>query len=111
MEPGGSIIVIATRWHEDDLIGRLLSNEYRDEQFHGDQWEHIKLPALAEEEDPLDRPLDTPLWPERYDSAGFGGDPAGHRAPGVGRSVPATPGADGRVGVLEQGLPVFQSGP
>ena len=69
LEPGGSIIVIATRWHEDDLIGRLLSNEYRDEQFHGDQWEHIRLPALAEPDDPLSRAEGEPLWPDRYDVA------------------------------------------
>ena len=69
LEPGGSIIVVTTRWHEDDLIGRLLGDEYTEEQAAGDRWEHIRLPALAEEDDPVGRPLDAPLWPERYDAS------------------------------------------
>ena len=68
LEPGGSMIIVMTRWHEDDLVGRLLGDEYTDEQAVGDQWEHIRLPALAEPGDPLGRPLDAPLWPERYDA-------------------------------------------
>ncbi len=39
IEPGGSVIVVHTRWHEDDLIGRLLRE--RD-----GAWEYINLPAL-----------------------------------------------------------------
>ena len=50
-------------------MGRLLGDEYTEEQTAGDQWEHIRLPALAEPGDPLDRPLDAPLWPERYDAS------------------------------------------
>ncbi len=68
LEPGGSIIVVTTRWHEDDLVGRLLGDEYRNDQVEADQWEHIRLPALAEPDDPLGRLLDAPLWPERYDA-------------------------------------------
>ena len=64
LEPGGSIIIVMTRWHQDDLVGRLLSDEL--DEAHGDQWEHIRLPALAEADDPLGRELDAPLWPERY---------------------------------------------
>ena len=67
LEPGGSIIVVMTRFHEDDLVGRLLGDEYTEEQAVGDQWEHIRLPALAEEGDPLGRYLDEPLWLDRYD--------------------------------------------
>lgn len=44
LEPGGGIILIQTRWHEDDLAGRLL----RDMEDGGDQWEVISLPAIAE---------------------------------------------------------------
>ncbi len=66
LEPGGSIIVVTTRWHEDDLVGRLLGDEYTEEQAAGDKWEHIRLPALAEPGDPLGREEDAPLWPERY---------------------------------------------
>ena len=69
LEPGGSIIVITTRWHEDDLVGRLLGDEYAEEHVDADRWEHIRFPALAEPDDPLGRPLDAPLWPMRYDAA------------------------------------------
>ena len=61
LEPGGSIILIMTRWHEDDLAGRLIK------QKDGDPWEVIRLPAIAEEEDPLGREPGEALCPERYD--------------------------------------------
>ena len=49
-----------TRWHEDDLAGRLL-----DEMAAGaDQWRILNLPALAEEDDVLGRSPGEPLWPE-----------------------------------------------
>ena len=66
LEPGGSIVVVMTRWVEDDLVGRLLSDEFLEGEQEGDRWEHIRLPALAEPDDPLGRELDAPLWPERY---------------------------------------------
>ncbi len=68
LEPGGSIIVVATRWHEDDLLGRLLAADPHDPDTHGDRWEHIRLPALAEPMDPLGRAEGDPLWPARYDT-------------------------------------------
>ncbi|MFC4512178.1 terminase large subunit domain-containing protein [Streptomyces ehimensis] len=61
IEPGGSVIVIQTRWDEDDLAGRILAEE-------AERWTHIDLPALAlSENDALGRPVGTALWPERYD--------------------------------------------
>ena len=69
LRPGGSIIIVMTRWHEDDLVGRLLGDEYRGEQSDVDRWEHIRLPALAEAGDPLGRAEGEPLWPARYDRA------------------------------------------
>ena len=45
LEPNGAIILIQTRWHEDDLAGRLL-REAKEEG--GEQWEVVNLPALAE---------------------------------------------------------------
>jgi len=54
---GGSIIVIQTRWHEDDLIGRL-------EKMGG--WTIINLPAKAEANDPLGREVGAPLDPVRF---------------------------------------------
>jgi predicted phage terminase large subunit-like protein len=52
--PGGAIVLIQTRWHEDDLAGRLLEQE-------ADQWEVLELPAL--------HPDRGALWPEWYDEA------------------------------------------
>jgi len=57
LSPTGAIIVIQTRWHEDDLAGRLLTRER-------DQWKVISLPCIAEDADPLGRAPGTPLWPE-----------------------------------------------
>lgn len=59
LEPGGTVIIVATRWHSDDLIGRVLKN------LKG--WEYICMPALAtEKDDPLGRAIGEPLFPERY---------------------------------------------
>src|SRR6185312_12946475 len=63
LKPGGRIVLIQTRWHEDDLAGRLLA----DMESGGDRWEVISLPALAEEADPLGRVPGQPLWPEWED--------------------------------------------
>lgn len=63
LEPNGAIILTQTRWHEDDLAGRLLK-EMAD---GGEQWEVINLPAIAEESDPLGRAPGEALCPERYD--------------------------------------------
>ena len=62
LEPKGSILLIQTRWHEDDLAGRVLAEAAKT----GERWEVIKLPALAEEGDILGRAEGEPLWPERY---------------------------------------------
>ena len=45
LEPGAAIILIQTRWHDDDLAGRLLKEMHDG----GEQWEVVKLPAIAEE--------------------------------------------------------------
>ncbi len=62
LKPGGRIVLIMTRWHEDDLGGRLLSQGR-------DEWRVLRLPALAEEKDPLGRAPGQPLWPEWEDLA------------------------------------------
>ena len=64
LEPKGAIILIMTRWHEDDLAGRLLKHM---QNGTGEKWEVINLPAIAEENDLLGRKPGEPLWPERYD--------------------------------------------
>lgn len=62
LTPDGAIIIIATRWHDDDLIGRLLKEQHKG----GEQWAAIRWPALAEIDDPLGREPGEPLWPERF---------------------------------------------
>lgn len=59
LEPGGAVIIIQTRWHEDDLSGRLLKEE-------PDKWTVIRFPALAEDDDSLGRLPGEALSPRRY---------------------------------------------
>ena len=65
LEPGGVVIIMHTRWHEDDLIGRIE----KEEKNGGDVFRKVVLPALAEENDPLGRAPGEALWPERFDVA------------------------------------------
>jgi len=72
----GAILLVMTRWHEDDLAGRLLSEQ-------GDRWTVLRLPALAESQeerdeaarllglpagdpDPLGRAAGEALCPQRF---------------------------------------------
>jgi len=59
----GFIIIVMTRWHEDDLTGRLL--EAAEEE--GEEWEHVFLPAIAEDDDLLGRAPGEALAPALYD--------------------------------------------
>jgi predicted phage terminase large subunit-like protein len=78
LTPGASVVLIMTRWHEDDLGGRLLQEMHTG----GDQWRIIELPAIAEETrpdpgrippvqirftDPIGRRAGEALWPEWED--------------------------------------------
>lgn len=65
LRPGGRIALIMTRWHEDDLGGRLLRHE-------AGKWRVVKLPALAEADDPLGRAPGAPLWAD--DAYGYGAE-------------------------------------
>ena len=62
LSPGASIIIIMTRWHPDDLAGRLISQD----KLGGDKWEVISLPAIAEDNDPIGRKVGQALWEDRY---------------------------------------------
>jgi predicted phage terminase large subunit-like protein len=53
LQPGGSIVVVMTRWSKRDLTGQVLKASA---QRGGDEWEVIEFPALFEN--------DKPLWPE-----------------------------------------------
>lgn len=63
LEPGGAIVLTMTRWHDDDLAGRLLAEMAEG----GEQWEVVSLPALAEDDDPMRRKVGQALCPARYD--------------------------------------------
>lgn len=56
--PGGAIVIILTRWHEDDLAGRLLEEEKKG----GDKWKVINLQAIKSE----GTDHEEALWPEWY---------------------------------------------
>ena len=62
LKPGGRIVLIMTRWHEDDLGGRLLASQ-------GEEWRCLRLPALAEPGDPMGRAVGDALWPAWEDRA------------------------------------------
>lgn len=55
LEPNGSCIVTQTRWHSEDLAGRLLKQG----------WESVSLPAINDGTDPR-REIGEALWPERW---------------------------------------------
>lgn len=57
--PNAPQIIIQTRWHEDDLSGRILARE-------ASRWAVLKLPMLAGEGDPLGRQPGDRLWPEWF---------------------------------------------
>lgn len=67
LEPDGVAIVILTRWHEDDLAGRLLRGDSSGEDAEfADKWHLINMPAIAEDGDCLGRKPGEALWPERW---------------------------------------------
>ncbi len=80
LEPGARIVLILTRWHRDDLAGRILAEEKG--------WKVINLPALAVEPregvppDPLGRKPGEALWPKRYSA-----EELRKKAPGGSKSV------------------------
>lgn len=62
-EPGAAIVLMMTRWHTDDLAGRILKSG------EASEWTVIHLPALALENDQLGRAPGEALCPERYSVA------------------------------------------
>lgn len=70
--PDGWIILIQTRWHEDDLAGQILPEKYNGESGKilcrdGGEWDVICLPAQCERhDDPLGRAIGEYLWPEWF---------------------------------------------
>lgn len=71
LEPDGIIVLIMTRWNEDDLAGRLIDFDRQAELLDGDveaeRFDVLKLPAIATEIDALGRMPGDALWPGRFD--------------------------------------------
>jgi predicted phage terminase large subunit-like protein len=70
--PDARILLVMTRWHSDDLAGRLVQTGQDEPQ--ADQWEVVNFPAIAEG---LPSQHDTrqpgePLWPEMFDADALG---------------------------------------
>jgi len=61
LEKDAKIVLIQTRWHLDDLAGRLIKAQFEG----GDQWEIVNFPAIAIKDEPQRRQGD-PLWAEKY---------------------------------------------
>lgn len=58
-----AFIIILTRWHEDDLVGRLLAD-----QDDYAPWEVVNMPAICEDEDDfMGREIGEALWPKKFD--------------------------------------------
>lgn len=60
LEPHGFIVLIMTRWHDDDLAGRILVSP------EASRWTVVNLPALARDDDILGRKRGAALWPDRF---------------------------------------------
>jgi len=58
LEKDAAIIVIMTRWHDDDLVGKLLAEN--------EEWDYLCLPAIAEQDEEFRKEGD-PLWKWKYD--------------------------------------------
>jgi hypothetical protein len=67
LRPNGRIVLIQTRWHEDDLAGRILAEMAAD----GERWHVLSLAAEAEGDDPLGRRPGEWLWDDEYGYARF----------------------------------------
>lgn len=75
LAPGGGVLLIMTRWHEDDLAGRLLESAKNNPD--APQWKVLRYPALADE-DEAHRKAGEALHPERYSRAELLGKKAGN---------------------------------
>lgn len=60
MQEGTAVVMIQTRWHLDDLAGRVLASD------EGPKWKYLRLPAVAEADDPMGRAEGEPLCPDRF---------------------------------------------
>lgn len=95
MDDQARVLLIQTRWHEDDIVGRITDprNDFYDEDIAAG-WKIIDLPALARDNDVLGRAEGESLWPTRFSKAFMAEkrkqDPAGFSALYQGRPSPET---------------------
>lgn len=72
LTPDARVVLTHTRWHEDDLAGRILARVASgdNDELGGLKWKHLNLLAIYDDPaivDPLGREVGQALWPERYD--------------------------------------------
>ena len=61
------VMITMTLWHQDDIVGRLTDPENPNyDPLEAKDWMIIRIPAIAEADDPLGRKEGEPLWPDRY---------------------------------------------
>ena len=63
--PGGRVAIVQTRWHMDDLTGRVTNDMVKNEL--ADQYEIVEFPAILDADDENGKPIKKPLWPEFFD--------------------------------------------
>ena len=63
--PGGRVAIIQTRWHMDDLTGRVTRDMVNNDL--SDQYDVVEFPAILETSDKEGKPVQKPLWPEFFD--------------------------------------------
>ena len=64
--PGGRVAIIQTRWHMDDLTGRVIKDMTQNAR--SDQFEVIEFPAILEiVDEETNKVVEKPLWPEFFD--------------------------------------------
>lgn len=64
LKPGGRVVLVMTRWHEDDIGGRLQELDHA-------EWRILRLAGFAENDDPTGRLPGAPIWPEWEDVSGL----------------------------------------
>jgi predicted phage terminase large subunit-like protein len=64
--PGGRVAIIQTRWHQDDLTGRVIRDMTQNDR--ADEYEVVEFPAILEiEDEETEEIVEKPLWPEFFD--------------------------------------------
>lgn len=69
LSPDATVIIIMTRWHVDDMVGRLMDPSFQKLLGDGpdsEKFERINLPALADTDDPLGREQGESAYPEKF---------------------------------------------